>query len=105
MKQKYYLQINYLRLLASIAIIGFASFILFFVCAIYSENGNGSEMGFYISRALFLFFNFPVAFLSNALGWMGLVMGMLSGTIFYGLLIEFVFVAVLQKKVKHNYLF
>jgi hypothetical protein len=95
MKQKYYLQINYLRLLALTIAICFVSVVLFVVLAVYSENGDGIETGFHIIRTLFIILDFPSIIFSEVTafsGWLNFATGMLVSALFDSLLIEIVII-------------
>jgi|GEM_PF-5165600 hypothetical protein len=91
MKQKYYLQINYARLLLSIITCCFINFILFFVVFAYQETGNGTENGFYIARSIFILLDFPLYILSEFFvfsTWINFIIGLLASAVFNSLLLE-----------------
>jgi hypothetical protein len=109
MKQKYYLQINYLRLLTLTIAICFVSVVLFVVLAVYSENGDGTETGFHIVRAIFNVLNFPAIIFFKVMvfsGWLNLAAGILLSALFDGFLIEIIIIIysryVLKKRTGGN---
>lgn len=67
---------------------------MFFIVFNYSENGDGKEIGFHVTKFLFITLAFLCLILQKLSvfeGWTALIIGILVSALFYGLLIEFVF--------------